>query len=72
MPKIKLPNLNLLRIVRFVLGISFIGESIASKQWLFLILGGLFLYQSVMNVGCAACEEEVCELTGAPNLQDKP
>ena len=70
MPKIKLPNLTLLRIVRFVLGVSFVGEAIASRQWLLLILGGFFLYQSVMNVGCAACEED-CQLTEEPNLQDK-
>ena len=70
MPKIKLPNLTLLRIVRFVLGISFVGEAIASRQWLLLILGGFFLYQSVMNVGCAACEKD-CQLTEEPNLQDK-
>ena len=70
MPKIKLPNLTLLRIVRFVLGISFVGEAIASKQWLILILGGFFLYQSVMNVGCAACKED-CQLAEEPNLQDK-
>ena len=70
MPKIKLPNLTLLRIVRFVLGISFVGEAIASKQWLLLILGGFFLYQSVMNVGCAAYEEDR-QLTEEPNLQDK-
>jgi hypothetical protein len=43
MLNLKLPNSNLLRIVRFVLGISFIGEAIASKQWLLLILGGVFL-----------------------------
>ena len=53
-----------------LLGISFVGEAIASKQWLLLILGGFFLYQSVMNVGCAACEED-CQLTEEPNLQDK-
>jgi hypothetical protein len=70
MPKIKLPNLTLLRIVRFVLGISFVGEAIASRQWLLLILGGFFLYQSVMNVGCAACEEDR-QLTEESNLQDK-
>ena len=70
MPKIKLPNLTLLRIVRFLLGISFVGEAIASKQWLLLILGGFFLYQSVMNVGCVTCEED-CQLTKEPNLQDK-
>lgn len=70
MPKIKLPNLTLLRIVRFVLGISFVGEAIASEQWLLLVLGGFFLYQSVMNVGCAACEED-CQLAEEPNLQDK-
>ena len=70
MPKIKLTNLTLLRIVRFVLGISFVGEAIASKQWLLLILGGFFLYQSVMNVGCAACEED-CQFAEEPNLQDK-
>ena len=71
MLNLKLPNFNLLRIFRFVLGISFIGEAIASKQWLLLILGGFFLYQSVMNVFCAACKEEVCELTEEPNLQGK-
>jgi len=70
MPKIKLPKLTLLRIVRFLLGISFVGEAIASKQWLLLILGGFFLYQSVMNVGCAAYEED-CQLAEEPNLQDK-
>jgi hypothetical protein len=70
MPKIKLSKLTLLRIVRFVLGISFVGEAIASKQWLLLILGGFFLYQSVMNVGCAAYEED-CQLAEEPNLQDK-
>ena len=70
MPKIQLPNLTFLRIVRFVLGISFVGEAIASKQWLLLILGGFFLYQSVMNVGCAACEEAY-EITEELNLQDK-
>ena len=71
MPKIQIPNLNLLRIVRFVLGISFIGEAIASKQWLLLILGGFFLYQSLINVVCAASEEEVYELTEEPSLRDK-
>ena len=70
MPKIKFPNLTLLRIVRFVLGISFVGEAIASKQWLLLILGGFFLYQSVMNVGCAAYEED-CQFAEEFNLQDK-
>jgi len=70
MSKIKLPNLTLLRMVRFVLGISFVGEAIASRQWLLLILGGFFLYQSVMNFGCAACEKD-CQLTEEPNLQDK-
>ena len=70
MPKIKLANLTLLRIVRFLLGISFVGEAIASKQWLILILGGFFLYQSAMNVGCAAFEEDY-QLAEEPNLQDK-
>ena len=71
MLNLKLQNFNLLRMVRFVLGISFIGEAIGSKQQLLLVLGGFFLYQSVINVGCAASEEEVYELTEEPNLQDK-
>jgi len=70
MPKIKLANLTLLRIVRFLLGISFVGEAIASKQWLILILGGFFLYQSAMNIGSAAFEEDY-QLAEEPNLQDK-
>ena len=72
MSKIKLSSLNLLRIVRFVLGVSFIGEAIASKQWLFLVLGGFFLYQAVMNVGCASCDNGVCEMPEESTLQDKP
>ena len=32
MLNLKLQNFNLLRMVRFVLGISFIGEAIGSKQ----------------------------------------
>jgi len=68
MSKIKLPNLNLLRIVRFVLGVSFIGEAIASEQWLLLVLGGFFLYQGIMNVGCSS---GACELPEESTLQDK-
>tara|TARA_B110000285_G_scaffold76590_1_gene88237 strand:- start:394 stop:579 length:186 start_codon:yes stop_codon:yes gene_type:complete len=58
MLKIQLPNLTFLRIARFVLGISFVGEAIASKQWLLLILGGFFLYQSVINVGCSSVKKK--------------
>lgn len=71
MPKIKLSSFSWLRLARLVLGISFIGEAIASTQWLFLVLGGFFLYQSVMNVGCASCETEACEVSEEPTLQDK-
>jgi len=72
MPKIKLPNLSLLRIVRLVLGVSFIGEAIASEQWLLLVLGGFFLYQGLMNVGCASCDGGVCEIPEESTFQDKP
>jgi len=56
-----MPKINWLRIIRLVLGISFIGEAIADKQWLFLLPGFILTYQSIINVGCSTCEEEVCE-----------
>lgn len=68
----KLPKLSLLRIIRIVLGISFIGEAVANKQWLFLFIGGFLLYQGIMDVGCASCATDSCEILEESSLQDKP
>lgn len=58
-------KINWLRIVRLIVGISFIGEAIASKQWLFLFPGIILTYQGVTNAGCSTCENNSCPTNGA-------
>lgn len=53
-------KINWLRIIRLVLGISFIGEAIANKQWLFLFPGAILTYQGIINAGCASCDTDSC------------
>ena len=64
-----MPTINWLRIVRLIIGISFLGEAIASKQWLFLFPGIILTYQGIVNTGCSsgACEIDPT----ADNKQDK-
>ena len=72
MPDFSIRSFSFLRILRIVIGVSFIGEAIAHKQWLFLFLGGFLLYQGVMNVGCTSCVNDVCEVSEKTTLPDKP
>lgn len=57
-----MPKINWLRIIRLVLGISFIGEAVADKQWLFLFPGIILTYQGIINAGCASCEDDSCAI----------
>lgn len=47
-----------MRIIRLLMGIYIIVESIREHQTLLGLLGGFFLYQAIMNTGCpmGACE----------------
>lgn len=51
-------NWSALRIIRLLMGIYIIVESVREHQTLLALLGGFFIYQSVMNTGCpmGACE----------------
>ncbi|MDH6309494.1 uncharacterized membrane protein HdeD (DUF308 family) [Dysgonomonas sp. PFB1-18] len=53
-----LKNWNLIRIVRLLLGIAAIIYSITSKNYIFLFLGGMLLFQAIMNISC--CGSERC------------
>ncbi len=47
-----------LRILRLLMGIYIIVESVREHQTLLALLGGFFLYQAIMNTACpmGACE----------------
>lgn len=47
-----LKNWNLFRIIRLLLGIIITIYSLFSQEYVFLILGGLFSFQAIMNVSC--------------------
>jgi len=62
---------NIARILRLLIGISFIGQSIADKQWIFLIPGALLTYQGVLNIGCGgSCYTWNCN-TGSCEVPEK-
>lgn len=47
-----LRNWDLTRIIRLLLGMAVAIYSISSKEYIFLILGGILLFQAIMNVSC--------------------
>lgn len=47
-----LKNWDLTRIVRLLLGIVVAIYSITSKDYIFLMLGGILLFQAITNVSC--------------------
>lgn len=46
-----------MRIIRLALGVIIIVQGILNREWIFVILGGLFSLMPLLNVGCcgAAC-----------------
>lgn len=56
-----LKNWDFARIVRLLLGVLVIIYSISSKDYVFIVLGGLLLVQAIMNISCcgsAGCYTE--------------
>lgn len=53
---------NIVRVVRLVLALIIVVNAIQYKDWVFLILGGYFLYLAVFNVKCGSCANGNCEV----------
>ena len=47
-------NWNVIRIVRLLLGIAIIAQSVKSGQWALMIAGILFSLMPLFNIGCCA------------------
>jgi hypothetical protein len=47
-----LNNWDMVRIIRTIIGISIIGQGIASQQTSLWLMGSLFTAMAVLNVGC--------------------
>jgi hypothetical protein len=45
-------NWGFMRVLRFVLGVAFLFSAYKQLEWIPAIIGGLFMYQSIFNVGC--------------------
>lgn len=41
-----------MRVIRLALGIIIIMHGFQTKEWLFVVLGGLFSLMPLLNVGC--------------------
>ncbi len=54
-----LHNWHAMRIIRVVLGAIAIAEFVPTKDWLILMVGGIFLLQGIFDVGC--CGAGGCE-----------
>jgi hypothetical protein len=46
---------NFLRWLRLFMGAYIVVTSFTGKNYVFAILGGLFIFQALTNTGCAAC-----------------
>lgn len=60
-----LKNWDLMRIVRLLAGVGIAVYAISSKDYTFLLLAGLFLFQAIMNISC-------CGSGGCYTRKDKP
>jgi len=45
---------NVIRIIRLLLGVAIIAQSIGSGQWGLMIAGVLFALMPIFNIGCCA------------------
>lgn len=49
-----LRNWNFMRVLRLAMGIFVVVQGFLNKEWIFVILGGLFSLMPLLNVGCCA------------------
>lgn len=53
---------NFMRVLRLALGIFVIAQGIQSKEWWFVVMGGLFSLMPILNIGCygvSACNTSI-------------
>jgi len=62
MKEVILNDWNIVRIIRLVLALVIVVNSIQYKDWLFFALGTYFLYLAVFNVKCGACANGSCDI----------
>lgn len=60
-----LKNWNFLRMMRLILGLFILGQGIQSHEWMFILLGVLFTFIPVLNIGC--CAGKVCSIRANGN-----
>lgn len=46
---------NFMRWLRLFMGAYIVVTSITGKNYVFALIGGLFIFQAITNTGCAAC-----------------
>ncbi len=61
-------NWDLMRVLRLALGIIIIMQGVQTREWSFVVLGGLFSLMPLMNIGC--CGASRCN-TVAPKRNQK-
>lgn len=54
-----------MRVLRLALGIFVIAQGIQSKEWWFVVMGGLFSLMPLLNIGC--CGVSGCNTSVAKN-----
>ena len=69
MKNILLNNWNFFRILRLILGVVIIVQNIYAKNWLMSLLGLLFAYTALFNIGC--CGSSECYTSSKPSLNNK-
>ena len=52
MKEMLITNWGFMRVLRLVLGVAFLFSAYKQLEWIPAIIGGLFMYQSIFNVGC--------------------
>jgi hypothetical protein len=46
---------NFMRFLRLGIGLYVLIQSLLNAQYMLAFVGGVFIFQAVMNMGCAAC-----------------
>lgn len=49
-----------MRIFRLILSVILIFQAVVTGEWMFVLLGGFFFFQSIMGIGC--CGSVGCEM----------
>lgn len=66
-----LRNWDLMRLVRLALGVYIIVQGIQTKEWSFVVMGGLFSIMPLLNIGCcgaSGCSTPIQKKNG--NVED--